>query len=120
MTLEAQEQRLYDLIGERLGIGGRNLETRLRRGGRRLPAKVREAGALLLEARRMAASPKLAPRIDHARIAAACALAERELMAIDPKERRLTRLVNWAAGNAFNLLLVLALALGAMRWRGLF
>ena len=119
MDFEARAERLAKLIGERFGIGGQGLEAKLRRGGRKLPRAVREAGEELLAAERMAASPKLARQIDTARIGAACDVAERMLARIDSVERRKTLAINWLAGNAFNLLLVLSLALALMAWRGL-
>lgn len=119
MDLEARAARLAQLIEDRLDIGGHGLAAKLGRGGRKLPRVVREAGEQLLLAQRMAANPKLARQVDHARIAAACDAAERTLERIDPWERRKTIVVNWLAGNAFNIVVVLALALALVAWRGL-
>lgn len=119
MDLEARADRLANLIEEKLGVGGKGLEAKLGRGGRKLPRAVREAGEQLLLAQRMAATPKLARQIDAARITAACDVAERTLGRIDPFERRKTFAINWLAGNAFNLIVVLSLVLGVIVWRGL-
>lgn len=119
MDLQARADRLAQLIEERLDIRGAGLQAKLGRGGRRLPRMVRNAGEQLLLAQRMAANPKLAPQIDHARLNAACDAAERVLKRIDPWERRTTILVNWLAGNAANIIVVAALALAAIAWRGL-
>ncbi|OIP84110.1 MAG: hypothetical protein AUK37_06095 [Rhodobacterales bacterium CG2_30_65_12] len=119
MDFEARAERLARLIEERLDVRGHGLAAKLGRGGRKLPRAVREAGEQLLLAERMAANPKLARQVDDARIAAACEAAEHALERIDPWERRKTFAVNWLAGNAFNILMVLALALAAIAWRGL-
>ncbi|GKY88083.1 hypothetical protein [Sinisalibacter aestuarii] len=119
MDLQARADRLAHLIEERLDIRGTGLSAKLGRGGRRLPRAVRDAGEQLLLAQRMAATPKLARQIDYDRIAAACDVAERMLGRIDPWERRTTFAVNWLAGNAFNLIVVAALALAVIVWRGL-
>jgi hypothetical protein len=119
MDLQARADRLARLIEERLDIRGAGLQAKLGRGGRRLPRAVRDAGEQLLLAQRMAANPRLARQIDHARIDALCDAAERVLKRIDPWERRVTILVNWLAGNAANIIVVAALALAAIAWRGL-
>jgi len=119
MDLEVRAERLAKLIEEKLGVGGKGLESKLGRGGRKLPRAVREAGEQLLLAQRMAANPKLARQVDTARTTAACDVAERTLGRIDPFERRKTIVINWLAGNAFNLAVVLALVLGVVVWRGL-
>lgn len=119
MDFEARAERLAKLMGEKLDVGGQGLEAKLKRGGRKVPRAVREAGEQLLAAERMAANPKLARQIDDARIAAACDVAERILGRIDPMERRKTLAINWLAGNALNILLVAALALALIAWRGL-
>jgi hypothetical protein len=119
MDLDARAERLAKLIEERLNVRGQGLAAKLGRGGRKLPRAVREAGEQLLLAQRMAQNPKLARQIDHARIAAACDVAERMLGRIDPFERRKTVVINWLAGNAFNILVVLALVLVLIAWRGL-
>lgn len=119
MDFEVRAERLAKLIGEKLGVGGQGLEAKLRRGGRKLPRVVREAGEELLAAQRMAGNPKLARQIDAARIGAACDMAERALGRIDPFERRKTMAINWLASNAFNILIVVTLALAAAALRGL-
>lgn len=119
MDLDARAERLAQLIEEKLGVRGQGLQAKIGRGGRKLPRAVRDAGEQLLLAQRMATNPKLARQINHARIAAACDVAERVLARIDPWERRMTLVVNWLAGNAFNLIVVAALALALIAWRGL-
>lgn len=119
MDLEARADRLAQLIEEKLDVRGNGLQAKIGRGGRKLPRAVREAGEQLLLAQRMAANPKLARQVDYPRIAAACDIAERTLGRIDPWERRKTIVVNWLAGNLFNLLVVLALVMVLIGWRGL-
>lgn len=119
MDLEARAERLAKLIEEHLDVRGKGLEAKLGRGGRKLPRAVREAGEQLLLAQRMASNPKLARQVDYPRIEAACDVAERMLSRIDPWDRRKTAIVNWLAGNAFNILVVLALVLVLVTRRGL-
>lgn len=119
MGLDERADRLAKLIEEKLNVRGQGLAAKLGRGGRKLPRAVREAGEHLLLAQRMEANPKLARQVDYSRIEAACDVAERTLARIDPFERRKTIAINWLAGNAFNLIVVAALALGLIAWRGL-
>lgn len=119
MDLDMRAERLANLIEEKLGVRGKGLQAKLGRGGRKLPRAVREAGEQLLLAQRMAANPKLARQVDYDRINASCDVAERMLGRIDPWERRKTQGINWLAGNAFNLIVVLALVVALIAWRGL-
>lgn len=114
--IQRRAETLAHAIEVKLGVRGRGLAAKLRRGGRRLPRPVRAAGQALLQAEAMASVPKLAPQIDHAHLAEAYAAAERALAAIDPAERRKTIVLNWLAGNFFNVLLVGALAAGFIVW----
>ncbi len=119
MDLDADLDRLAALMEERLGIRGDGFEAKFARAGRLLPRKLRREGTLLIEARTMAAHPKLGRRLDERRLRDAVRALERHLERIDGTQRRITVAINWVAGNAFNLLIVLALTWAILAWRGL-
>ena len=119
MDLDARLEKIAALMEERLGIGGDGFEAKFARAGRRLPRKLRREGAALVEAQALAAHPKLARRVDLRRLRKAARLFERYLERIDAKERRVTRWVNWLAGTALSILIVFALAVAVLAWRGL-
>lgn len=119
MELDDRLDKIAALMEERLGIRGDGFEAKFARAGRRLPRRLRREGALLVEARRLAAHPKLARRVDARRLRKAVRVFERYLGRVDGRQRRVTRLINWLAGNAFNILLVAALTVAVLAWRGL-
>jgi hypothetical protein len=119
MDLQARADKVAELIEARLDVRGAGLEGKLARAGRRLPGHLRRELGYVVEAMRMKASPRLARQIDWARIDRACTEAERYLRGVDPWERRRGIAVNWLAGNAFNLLIVVALTAAVIAWRGL-
>lgn len=119
MDLDARLDRIAALMEERLGIRGEGFEAKLARAGRSLPRKLRREGALLAEARAMAEHPKLGRRVDPRRLRKAARVFERYLTRVDGSERRVTRWVNWGAGNAFNIAIVLVVAVAVIAWRGL-
>ena len=119
MDMEADLDKLAALMEERLGVRGDGFEEKFARAGRLLPRKLRREGSLLIEARAMAAHPKLGRRLDQRRLRTAAQALERHLERIDGTQRRITLAINWVAGNAFNLLIVLALTLAVLAWRGL-
>lgn len=119
MDFDTRLDRIATLMEDRLGIRGEGFEAKLARAGRLLPRKLRREGALIAEARAMATHPKLARRVNDRRLRKAARAFERYLTRVDANERRVTRWINWAAGNAFNIALVLAFALAVIAWRGL-
>lgn len=119
MDLDTRLDKIAALMEERLGIRGDGFEAKVARAGRLLPRRLRREGALIVEARALATHPKLARRVDDRRLRRAARAFERYLTRVDAGERRVTRWINWAAGNALNIVLVLALALAVIAWRGL-
>ena len=119
MDLDTRLDTLAALMEERLGIRGGGFEEKLARVGRRLPRRLRREGALLVEARAMAGHPKLGRRVDEQRLDKAARVLERHLEGIDGTKRRINLAINWLAGNALNLLIVFALTVAVLAWRGL-
>jgi hypothetical protein len=106
-------------LSKRLGLGAGDIATLVRRAGRSLPRRLRPAAAMLAEAEAMAANPRLAVRIDAARVERAAADLADWLATQDPRERRRTRMVNTAALIAFQLLVTGALVITVLVWRGI-
>lgn len=114
-TLDALRRSLAD----RLGLGSADLATLLGRARRSLPRRLRPAAATLAEAEAMAANPRLAARIDAARVETAARALTDWLATQNPRERRRTALVNTAALIAFRLFVTAALILAVLVWRGI-
>lgn len=106
------------LLGERLGARGDTLAQQLTRTGRALPRRLRSEARFLAQAETMAANPRLAPLVDPARFARAQAALRDHLLAINPREARITRLLGTLAVIAFDLLVVAVLLVVLLRWRG--
>ena len=117
MDLQARTERLAQLLEHRLDIRGAGFEVKLKSAGRLLPRYVRKEGALLVEALRQAAHPRLARRLDIDRLSRAADALERHLLDVDPWDRRRGIAVMGAASVLFKLLVVAALALGVLFWR---
>lgn len=118
MNVEARAERLAQLIEAKLDVRGRGLEAKLKRAGRRIPRHIRAEAALLVEAMRLQSHPKLSRQTDTARLETAAATVERYLQGLDPWDRRKAVLLDWLAVNAFNLLVIGALVIGVLLWRG--
>lgn len=119
MDLDDRLETIAALMEERMGIRGDGFEAKLARAGRRLPRRLRREGALLAEARALAEHPRLARRVDLRRLRKAARALERHLERIDAGKRRTTARINWLAGNALNILIVLGLLVAVIAWRGL-
>jgi hypothetical protein len=103
----ARAEEVRGLLAEKLGAR------------RRLPRALARDAAALGQAAELARNPKLARMIDPARTLGAHARLTAHLRAIDLGARRRTRLVNLTALLAFNLLVLFALVVGVLVWRGI-
>ncbi len=118
MELQARADRLAHLIEERLDVRGTGLEAKLRRAGRLLPKHIRAEAGLLVEAMAVQGHPKLSRQVDMVRLARAAKVVENYLLDINPWDRRRAIVLNWLAVNAFNLLVIGAVGLAVLLWRG--
>ena len=118
-TLNDQTTHLSQLMGQKLGVGGKGLSARTRRAGRALPAKVRRAADALSEAEAAAGHPKLAQQADPAALDQAYRTATEWLEPIDRPAKRRAAVMDWIAGTAFNFLLIGLAVLAVLLWRGL-
>jgi hypothetical protein len=118
VAIQQMADRVAQLLGERLGISGRDLASRLRKGGRMLPKRVRESAKLLAEAADKAQNPKLLGQIDMGAVSDAYDTCLKHLTAIDPNDRRkstFSGMVGFIGGGIF-LLAVAVVAV--LAWRG--
>jgi formamidopyrimidine-DNA glycosylase len=116
---DARREALEKQLHEKLGLRGKSLQSRLRRAGRLLPKRLRLEGQYLVEAERKMSHPRLATQVDEARAHKAFDALETHLKTIDAADRRRSRVIHWLAGLVFNLLILGALALIALRWQGI-
>ena len=103
---------------EKYRMRARTLEKALKRAGRRLPRRHRRQVTALIEARRLAANPRLAVQVDRPAILKGIKEVERHLATIDPARARRERLLDMAALVAFYVLVVLAALVLVLWWRG--
>jgi len=109
--IDRMAAELERLLAEKLGCESGTLSHRLAKAGRRLPARMRARGRVVAEAAALAGHPKLALRVDGARVAKAHAEVAAHLKAIDPGHRRRGLALSVAATVVFNLL-IFAVLLG--------
>ena len=114
----ARADEIGGLIQERLGYGGRTLARQIARAGRALPRPVAREARFLAQAAQIAANPRLVRMIDPARVDSAHRVVRDHLRNIDRRERRRARLTGIAAVVAFNLIVVAALVIAVLVWRG--
>lgn len=117
-SYQERADHLAAMIEDRLGVRGNGLRAKLRRAGRSLPSDVRHQGEVLLAALDYQGNPKLARRLDERTIDRACKSIESYLSAIDPKVRRMNRLVSIFSSAALALLVTACLVIAVLVWRG--
>lgn len=117
-SLQDRNHALTEKIAAKLSIRGRDLHAKMRRAGRRLPRRLRREGRYLAQAADMETHPKLSRQIDLVRVDSAYREFDTHLDAIDPADRWWGWFLGLLGGLAFNLLLLSALLIGLLVWRG--
>lgn len=117
-TLDPQIDEIRQLLRKKLGVKGRDLPSALARAKRRLPKAMRDEGRLLVAALPIRAHPKLSRTLDMPRLTQAATTLKDHLRAIDLKEQRKTLMFAVLGSVAFNLLLVIVLAVVVFYWQG--
>lgn len=106
-------------LREKEGIGGRDLDAALRKGRGKLPRRILKQGQLLARAAPMAAHPKLALTLDHEGLRKAGTEILTYLDGIDLADRRKGWWLGMLGGMAFNILVLIAILIAVLMWRGL-
>ncbi|CUH64014.1 hypothetical protein TG4357_01017 [Thalassovita gelatinovora] len=116
--LEKKQAELTKLLAETFGASSGDLQHRMRKVGRRVPKRLHAAAKVIIEAQAMAGHPKLRQFIDAAAVNRAYLDIRDHLKTIDVADRRKGAVLGLLGGLSFNLLLVLALLLAFLMWRG--
>jgi hypothetical protein len=118
-SIQQMAERVSVLIEEKLGARGPGLADKAKRAGRALPGKVRAAALRLAEAAAMSHNPKLLLQLDEERVAADFDICVRHLSSISVGDRWVGRIVNFGASTVITVLIVLAMVVAFVYWRGL-
>ncbi len=117
-TVRQLVARIFQLLGEKLGARGADLETRVGRAGRKLPRRVRAAAQALVTADKLSRDPRLSLQLDPNHTSEAYAQCVNYLDRINPAANRSKLGYGLAATVAGQLLIVTAAAVMLLRWRG--
>jgi hypothetical protein len=118
VTYEERADHIAELLESQLGVRGKSLDAKLRKAGRLLPRDIRRHGEKIVEAVSLQGSPKLARMVDEKSTVSAYDAIEKYLSSIDAWDRRKGNALGFLTTNAFNLLVVTALLIIVLRWRG--
>lgn len=118
VAIQQMADRVAQLLEERLGLSGRDLEAKLRKGGRMLPRKVREGAELLAKTAEKAKNPKLLGQIDMGGVTDAYDACVRHLTSVDPKGRRRDTIAGMVSFVGYGVLFLVIAILVLLVWRG--
>ncbi|SDY41869.1 hypothetical protein SAMN05444340_107168 [Citreimonas salinaria] len=110
--------RLNVLFADRLHLRRGPLELRVARARRMLPAAVRRDAAYVARAARKAGHPRLEAQVDPQALSAAYDRAVQYLEGPELRQKRSLARLRVVAGMVANLLIVLALLIAVLSWRG--
>ena len=112
-------EKVKAALQEKEGLSGRDLASILKKGRGRLPRRVLKQGAVLARAEPMAAHPILALTLDQVALRKAGKEVLAHLDSIDLADRRKGWWLGMFGGMAFNILLLAAIVIGVLLWRGM-
>lgn len=118
VTIQQMADRVAALMHDRLRINGQSLSEKLRKGGRMLPRKVRQAATDLAQAAEMSHHPKLLLQLDEEKIAEHYDVCLKHLGQVNAWDKRKGLLLGMTTSILFIFVVVAALLLVALRWRG--
>lgn len=119
MTYSEQADHISNLIKQRLGARGPDLNARFRRAGRMLPRHVQQDVQVLINAVDMQNNPKLARMVDDGAVQRSVRAVETHLQSIDVKKRRSDRIMGILANVGVQIIVIFAALLAVIYWRDL-
>ena len=118
VTIQQMAERITALMEQRLRLKGKDLREKLRKGGRLLPRRVRAAAEQLADAAERSQNPKLLLQIDEPAVVAAYDVCSKHLSKIDAGYLRTSSILRTASSMVISLLVVVALVIAVLYWRG--
>ena len=115
------DQMISTVLGDlraKLGVRGKNLAAAMAKARHRLPRRIYRQGMILVAAEPLAAHPKLRLTLDQPALRAAADEISAHLATIDLAEKRKSWLLGMLGGLSFNLILMVALLISFLVWRG--
>lgn len=115
------EQIIIDLraqLREKLGVKGSDLGVALNRARHRLPRRVYRQGMVLAQAEPLAGHPKLRLTLDAPVLNVAASEVRAHLETVDLADQRKGWWLGVLGGLSFNLILMCALLIAVLVWRG--
>jgi len=117
--LETKIAHLCALAREKFGVRSDQLDVVMRKLGRRVPKRIHKHAEVLLSAQASLGHPTLAMMVDEKKITQSYKAIAEHLKSIDPKLRRKNKMLDILASMAFSVLVVFALMILVLVWRGL-
>ena len=118
VSIQQMAERVSILLTERMHIKGRDLGDKLRRGGRLLPRNVRQAAQALAIAMEQSHNPKLLLQINELKVAENYDICVKHLNEKHKNEKLRVTLLGLSVSILFSLLVVVAMVVGVLVWRG--
>ena len=110
--------KVHALVRTKFGIETDDLDVAMRKIGRRLPRSAHRHAAQLVEFQTKSAHPKLRLNVDPVAFAKSYRGLMHALQSYDPSVKRMDLLLGTLASVAFNLIVVFALFVIVLKWRG--
>jgi len=116
--VQEKAAEVADLMKERLNVRGKDLATKLRHTGRMMPKRIKREARFLADASALAENPRLSRMIDPVRVEAAHRACVGFLQAVDVADRRKGVLLGILGSVTLAFVVVSALVITALVWRG--
>ncbi|MCF6444020.1 hypothetical protein [Nereida sp. MMG025] len=116
--IQQKEAEITDLVRAKLSLRGNSLAVQMSRARRRLSKSLIADGVYLAQAAALAKNPKLARQIDAKRVSRAHLRLRDHLETVNPRDRRIGKLLGFLGQMAFIAITVFVLVVVVLIWRG--
>ncbi|TCL10254.1 hypothetical protein BXY66_2323 [Shimia isoporae] len=117
-TLDRKTDEVLLLAKAKFGVRSKSLDKAMKKIGRRVPNWLHKEAAVIADARGLTGHPKLMMQMDHVRVQRAFDSIKAHLETVDRRERRIDRILDVLGSVSFNLIVLTALVILFLRWRG--
>ncbi len=116
--LELKTSALLEELRAKFGVRAKTVQRAMRKVGRRVPARLHKQAAVIVAAHKLGGNPKLMRQVDEGAVSRAFELLQAHLETIDVRKRRTDRILDVLGSVSFNLIVLCAVMVVFLRWRG--
>lgn len=115
---DLKTSELLEMLRAKFGVRAKTVQRAMHKVGRRVPARLHKQAHVIVAAHKLGGNPKLMRQVDAGAVTRAFDDIFAHLKTIDVRKRRIDRLLDVLGSISFNLIVLSAVLIVFLRWRG--